>query len=91
MSNSPEAVVHWPTISQVEKRGLTPYVQVTVCGSLQRIHFRFPHEVETHFRPNFLTAKQKGSTVQLFVSVDGKLVLVEQISRTPVLLRTGTH
>lgn len=91
MSNGPGTMVHWPTKSQMEKRGLTPYVEVHVGNSLQRIHFRLPREVATDFRPDCLTVKKTGTTVQLFVNIDGKLVLVEQVSRTSAPLRTGAR
>ena len=97
MSNSPGTSVYWPTKSQMEKRGLTPYVEVNVGSSLQRIHFRLPREAVAGSRPDCLTVKKTATTVQLFVDIDaradgkGRLVLVEQISRAPAPLRTATH
>lgn len=97
MSNGPGTLVHWPTKSQMEKRGLTPYVEVHVGSLLQRIHFRLPREVTADHRPDCLTVKKTGTTVQLFVDIDaradgkGRLVLVEQISRAPAPSRTATH
>lgn len=89
MNNDLGTLILWPTKSQMEKRGLTPYVEVHVGSSLQRIHFRLPREAAADSRPDCLTVKKTGTTVQLYVDIDargdgkGRLVLVEQISRAP--------